>query len=87
VRYKEGHASLKVNKLSRGTYHHSKSVMVSSQNVNLLLLKNFKDLEKIVCRSWNSLTLIDVIVSPMCLSSFVVWGLFEYTLFFRFSHR
>jgi hypothetical protein len=41
-------AFLKVNKLSRGTHHHRFTVMVSSQNVTLLLLRKFKLLENIV---------------------------------------
>jgi hypothetical protein len=45
---------------------------------------NFKCLKKIDTSS-RSLTLIDVIASQMFLSSSIVWGLFEYTLFHRFA--
>jgi hypothetical protein len=59
------------------------TITVGAQNVSLLLLKTRK---KDLLKRWYDttlrlLTFIDIIVSCMfCLSSFSIWGLFEYTL-------
>jgi hypothetical protein len=74
VCYEHRHAFLRVNKR---THCNSCSKCLPSA-----LKQTSGLLERLFDTSLSSLTLIDVIVSQMlCISSFIMWGLFEYTLF------